>query len=566
MFSCTKALLLSQKVRSWLIPVIALFGLVIVLWSPFGLKITGIMEEWMVLHSVESGIPSDRNEDYAMFVTTGVQRMRPLVGVAPIIGYDLSPDSFVGFNLVMMALFVGKGIALYLILRKLVPNNRVFALFVALLFVVYPADSGLFTFRAISIHLAVFWYLFGVYLFLVYFKSGQRWALISAWLALIGSLWIYEVAYLLIGLTPILLIWLEGHLNRRVIRATLLLYIAPLLALLYVAIVFTQGASYQSWVLQRSGLNQPSVISEMLTSLYNAYFRHFAEGWVQAINQIGTPYLALTLVTVILVLTAGRLMIRQGRATDDRKRRYWLLALLGFAVVGIGYAPFLITPYRQLDWRVYYYSSIGGAICVGSLTYLLILYTHMRPVVFVGIMSMLVGLGTLRSLNQHQYYADLGISQQELLRGIVEQVPHLKSEAPLVVVDETGRYNNNWTLGASYLLTYALRYLYSDYQLNAILCSFDPKLGQFVALPEQDEQCTFTSEGVTVKDAGSQTDDYLYQQMVLIRYSADGAQLLQRIPSSYLPASAETVYNPNQFIDQTASPPRRFYTLFSISD
>src|SRR5215475_6547148 len=130
--SCTKALLLSYKVRSWLIPLVAVFTLVIVLWIPFGLKVTGLMEEWMVLHSIESGVPSDRNEDYAMFITTGVQRMRPLAAVAPIIGYDMTPDSFVGFNLVMALLFVGKGILLYLILRKFAPHNRVYALLVAL--------------------------------------------------------------------------------------------------------------------------------------------------------------------------------------------------------------------------------------------------------------------------------------------------------------------------------------------------------------------------------------------------------------------------------------------------
>jgi hypothetical protein len=259
------------------------------------------------------------------------------------------------------------------------------------------------------------------------------------------------------------------------------------------------------------------------------------------------------------------LLIRQGRASDDPKRRYWLLALLGFAVVGIGYAPFLITPYRQLDWRVYYYSSIGGAICVGSLAYLLILYTRQRPIIFVGIMSVLIGLGTLRSLNQHQYYADLGVNQQELLHSIVEQVPHLKTEAPLVVVDETGRYNNNWTLGASYLLTYALRYLYSDYHLNAVLCSFDPKTEHFVTLPEQDEICAFTPAGVQVSTAGVQTSAYSYDQVVLIRYGADGAQLLKQIPPSYLTSPAVQVYNPDQFVDQTAPPPYRFNTLFSIS-
>ncbi|HVZ16116.1 MAG TPA: hypothetical protein VG897_03290, partial [Terriglobales bacterium] len=148
---------MSQNIRFWLVPPVTIIALVVVLWSPFGIKVTGLMEEWMVLHSAETGAPSDRNEDYSMFITTGVQRMRPLVGVAPIVGYEFTPDSFVGFNLVMASLFIGKGILLYLILLKLTSRNRAYALLVALLFLVYPSDSGLFTFRAISIHLAVLW-------------------------------------------------------------------------------------------------------------------------------------------------------------------------------------------------------------------------------------------------------------------------------------------------------------------------------------------------------------------------------------------------------------------------
>lgn len=556
-----KALAVSQKQLSWLIPVIACLSLVIILWLPFGLKVSGIMEEWLTIHDLEEGGLSDRNEDYALFITTGIHRLRPLVGVPHILAYSLTPDSFVGYNLVAMTLFVGKGIVLYLILRKLAPGNKPYALLVALLFVIYPADGGLFTFRALSIHLSVLWFLLSIYLFLIYFQSGRRWALVAAWTASIGHLWIYEVAYPLVAAIPLLLIWVEGQLNRRVIRASLLWFLAPLVALLYEIVMFTQGESYQSWLLQRSGLSQPAVLGEMLTSMYNAYYRHFIGGWLESLSQIGTPFLWLALICGVGMVVAGRLL---GRQKASQSPRYWGLAVMGAAIVGLGYVAFLVTPYRQLDWRVYYYSSIGGAICIGSLIYLFIRYTRLPSGVFVGLMGTLIGLATLHGLNQHAYYAGLALSQQELLHGVVQQVPKVSGNATLVVVDETGRYFNNWSLGASYLVRYALQYVYSDYDLNAILCSFDPNNGQFIILPEQLEQCDFTPEGVALKQDGIQVGSFPYDRIVIVRYSDDGAALLDALPQRYLTLGAEQVYNPSVFVDAAASPPRRFYTMFSL--
>lgn len=560
-----KALVVSQRFIRWLVPIVVVLGLVVILWLPFGLKVSGIMEEWLVVHDLEHGGLSERNEDFDLFITTGVHRLRPLVGLTFVVSYSLTPDLFVGYNVVAMTLFVGKGILLYLILRKLTHGNTIYALLVALLFVVYPADGGLFTFRAINVHLAVLWFLLSVYLLLIYFHSGRCWALIGAWAATIGHLWIYEVAYPLVMLVPVLLVWREGRLSRRVFRVSLLWYVAPLIALLYEVVLFSQGESYQSWVLQRSGLSQPAILGEMLTSLIHAYDRHFVTGWTESLSQIATPYLALALIAAGGAMAAGRLLVTRSALLVSR-RRYWVLALIGFAVVGLGYAAFLITPYRQLDWRVYYYSSIGGAVCVGSLVYLLTLYIRLRLAIFVGLMSALIGLATLHSLNQHAYYADLALMQQALLRGVVEQVPELSHEATLVVVDETGRYYNNWSLGTSYLVLYALRYVYDDYDLNAILCSYDPAAGRFVVLPEQLELCAVTGAGIALTQDGAETGFYAYDQIAIVRYSDDGAELLASLPARYLPTPAERVYNPFQFVDQAASPPRRYDTLFSLPE
>ncbi|MFN8451164.1 MAG: hypothetical protein U0521_21935 [Anaerolineae bacterium] len=326
--------------------------------------------------------------------------------------------------------------------------------------------------------------------------------------------------------------------------------------------LFTQGESYQSWVLQRSGLTQPDILNEMIASLLTAYDRHFFSGWTEALGQIGTPYLALAVVAALGAFEVGWLMKRA--PADEPRRRYWMLALIGFSVIGLGYAMFLISTNRQLDWHVYYYSSIGGAICVGSLVYLLTLYARLPRAVFVGIMSLLIGLATLHALNQHAHYADIALKQQRLLHDVVEQAPQIADDATLVVVDETGRYVDNWSLGASYLVRYALGYVYDNATLSALLCSFDPADGKFVPLPEQQELCTFTPEGISLTLAGEESGFYPYDRIVVVRYTANGAELLANLPPNYLRTMVQAVYNPFEYVDPTASLPRRYYTLFSL--
>src|SRR5205085_2546494 len=149
---------------------------------------------------------------------------------------------------------------------------------------------------------------------------------------------------------------------KKIVFHSVLWYLAPLVTLLYVAVEFTQGSSYQGWLLQHSGLNQSSVLGDMVTSMINAYYRHFVGGWLEALGQLATPYLLLSLVVMAAVLAMGWRIMRSNGDPETGKRLYWILALIGFALIGLGYAPYLVTPYRQLDWRVYYYSSIGGAV------------------------------------------------------------------------------------------------------------------------------------------------------------------------------------------------------------
>ncbi|MEP7292539.1 MAG: hypothetical protein ABI835_12195, partial [Chloroflexota bacterium] len=501
--------------------------------------------------------------------TTGTLTMRPMDATWFIVAHELTPDSFVGFNLYTMLTFFLKGLLLYAILHKLLPENPLFAIGAALLFIIFPADDGLFTFRGMNIHTAVCLYLFAVYLLLSYHEKPRLLKLIGIWVSLIVCLFTYELPHPLIAVTPLILIWKERQFSKSLFRVALLWWAAPLTAFLYAVAVFSSGSTYQSSVLGLSGLNRPGVVGEIVETIWMTYRRHFIDGWVIALQQINLTTSLIPFALAVGGMAAATIGVHLPAArhlTPAGNRRYVELFMIGILIIFLGYIVYLITPYRQLTWRMYYFSGIGGAICITSLVYLLVRGLRQWQVVFAAGMCVLISLAGVRALAQHEYYVGLSGQQQQLLRGIARAVPNFKVPAPLVVVDETGRYQNNWSLGTSYLVENALRYLYDDYTLHAVLCSFKPEQGVFAVLPELREQCEFDTDALRLFQDGAQVQSLDYSKMIIVSVTEAGVRLLDSIPPEFLDGAGGEGYNPLPLVDSTAPLPYRYNTLFSIAD
>ena len=128
-----------------------MFLLTLILWLPFSFKTTGLIEEWGVLRVIETG-------SQLFFITPnsalGPHRMRPLEVFVHSLAHALDPDSFLFFNLFQLLFMFGKMAAIYWLLLQFLPGRRLLAFAASTLFLVYPADTALFTFRAIHIQAA----------------------------------------------------------------------------------------------------------------------------------------------------------------------------------------------------------------------------------------------------------------------------------------------------------------------------------------------------------------------------------------------------------------------------
>lgn len=553
-----------RRVSPHVMLLMGMLGFVLIFWLPFGFKTTGLMEEWTIIRDWEVGGISEEGQAISWFITAGHFAMRPLNAAAFILSHEISPDSFLGFNLVAIVAFAAKGMLLYGILRKLLPQNALFALGVALLFVIFPADDGLFTFRGLNIHVAVVLYLAAVYLLLMYVERPKLLKAVLLWMCLIASIFTYEVSYPLAAFTPMILLWHRRRVDRSVVRAALIWWCAPLITFLYSAFTFVYGNTYQSWVLARSGLNRAEVLPEILQSVTFAYQRHFWDGWLIALRLITLPMVGIAAVATLVAAGLFRLRSSPVQTNHAGKRPYVVLLFAGLIIIFLGYIVYMITPYRQLTWRMYYFSGIGGALSIGCFVYLLASQTRWRRGVFAGVMCVLIFLASVRALDQHQYYVQLSQQQQALLSGVIRSVPRLREPATLVVVDETNQYRDNWTLGTRFLLESAIQYIYDDYSVQAILCSYDPATHSFVALPELREQCVFSESGVELYQDGATAESHRYADVVLVQYTEHGVTLLEHVPMGYTGGILVQDYDGASRVDESAMLPHRYETLFTI--
>lgn len=442
------------------LPFVTIAVIVLVLWLPFGFKTTGIYEEWAILDRLNSG-------QQLFFVGTDTplrgHGLRPLTFAPFALGYALTPDSFVGYNVLQIVFFIGKGVVAYLILDALL-SNRLFAFAAAILFMVHPADSGLFTLRGLAVHASILLYLISVYLLLVYWKNSRWWAILLALVCSISCLFIYEVFYPAVAFTPLLLVWLNRGFNKRVIRVSVVWYLAPLVTVVY-SLIMLQLMEHDD-VYQFAVLNIDTDSNFNLREIFRgavfAYRRSLIDSW-----------LGLRLSPLYLLLAAGLsalvfFVVRRFNVRVFSLREYSTLLLFGFITIFLGIAPYLVLSiYRYETWRTYYLASLGAAVFLTALVYLL---SRGNRLIFSGVMSGIIGVALLHGFNQHGYYADLSLNQQHFLAQMVAKLPQIEGEKTILIINETGLFTDQWTLTLPQTLSSAFSYLYDNPNLKVIIC------------------------------------------------------------------------------------------------
>ena len=518
------------------------------MWVPIGLHTSvAVFEEWRAVTLVTT-------QSIGNMVPSTNSPTRPLRWVPHIISYYLSPHSHVGYNIYLITLFIMRGVFTFLLTRRLLRNTAL-GLAVAGLYLVYPADDGWFTFRAINIQTALVLGLLSLYLLSLYWDQPRRWL----WVFILGtqvlSLLFYELFYIVFGLAPLLLMWLEGslRLSRRLVRVSLLWYSTySVLAARFLYIMLSGSDSYAATRVESTA--GENLLDKFAAGLQTMYSNHL-DGW----RSISDEYVGLSLaIGLIAVIVIGWLMRpRQADTSEPYSwKRYSALLLAGPIFMMLTYAQYLLVERVEQSFRVYFVPSLGAAFFVAVVLYGLTRISRLENVLFPLCIGALMFVGGQKAIEQNIHYANQSIRIQRLLATIVAEVPQPVEGTVIIVVDEQEIYQEADILaGRSDHLTSALNYIY-DTKVEAVLCTIDSRRPKY---------CEFTEDGVveTSRKQGY-TNTSRYENLIIFYTRWDGTiALLEDIPFRYYAASGNVDYDPRRLIEPDSEPPAMAYTFFT---
>ncbi len=530
------------------LPVGGIVLIVLGFWLPFGFRTTGLIEEW--------GINARLAQGWQMlFVDVGspmgAHAIRPLTFLPFAAAYALDPGSFLGYNLLHMLILIGKGIFAFALVRRLLPRHEVLAFTIAVLFIIYPGSTGVFTFRAINVHAMVMFYVASVYLLMLYWDAPRWWRLLLLWGALLMSLLIYESVFPAVALTPFLLVFRARGLTRRVITLSLLWWLMPLIAGLRIVLILLTTPSTALYQTQYS-----MQFDGLLSAIPGMLLHSFWGAWNEALSGLRSAGTLLipAAVSAVVVLSISLVLARRWQPVHRARRADYGLAIA--AALGLmlaAYAPFLPFPaYRTLYLHTLLLPSLGAAVVLLSVLFVVL----RRKALFAVAASVLMFVASASAYQQHASYRALSLQQQRFLGQMLEIAPMLASETHVVVIDRTELMNSVWFFEPHPSMSYALQYLYGVPELDTTIC-FAPDMRSNTP----GANCVFDSESFSLMadeqmPPGS-TDDAsrsgneqfsarrsLNSNLLVLDYSLDRELTLVEDLSPYTQGTSSNGYQP----------------------
>lgn len=578
------------RLRPHLSVLIGLLALILAQWIVFGFNWPDAIESWIRIGSIE--------QRPFLLLTDA----RPLTDLPWALAHALTPDSFLGVNIVLALSLLIKALALYALILELTPDHKALAYAVAALSIVYPADDATFNLTVMGINFAIAFLVVALWLLVAYWNRGGLWRLVTIWCALTLSLGIYEVGYPIVMCAPLLLLVQEKRFSRRMIRVLAAWYAVPLILLVraFILVQLDQsGSGTLGYVATQRALDLAPLM--MIQSLFKTYVWQLGTSWSNAVTLIGplrlqSAHSIVVLSTVLVTI----LVVRRVSGLDQLRHNRRVLLVAGFVTIGLGFLAYLPSDLRDSIERTMIYGSVGAVMCVAGvinllthtsrwlrlglaglmllLAVLILVESHganrLAPLLMMTmalgwvlperwryalVIAGLVGLGTAFALNRHEKHIARALRQEPILTALTLAVPKAAPETVFLLFDAPESrelYDAFWWRND--VLNSAVRYLYAAPRLEAYVCLQDKSL-----LNTWMGSCELQPDGFTIAypTQYQETVSRAYDRVVALRYSPESSFAVLRLDE--LPTDALiTGYDPSSRIDSTAPPPPRLTTIF----
>jgi hypothetical protein len=408
---------LHKPENSWLISAVTILLVVVLLWLPFGLKTSPTQEGWNMLRLAKAG------SWYGM-------QGRVMVPLPWFMANWMTPDSFVGVHLLTIFFFWSKAFIVYLILRLLRVIDHAHALFIGILFMIYPADAGLMLMRVFGYHSTIFFFLLSVLFMVLSCKYSSKLFLIPMVIAHVISSFTVEAGSVLAFFAPLLIMLIpECRKNRKTI-ILIIWYLILISSLINYAFYWTNGDGYQNMRFERgfSG-NIITFLMDVILGNVKAMWFAFIISWQNAFKSLlaSSRYLPYAIAITFMVVVGIWWLNRVHRDDEDTifsktKTIYGLMA--GVAIFFMGFFPYSVTDIRDETFRVFLYASLGSAFFWGvCLNFSSCFLRKFKSHYYLLLYSVFIFLSAVNALNLHDLYYSASLRKQRIVSSIIEQSP-----------------------------------------------------------------------------------------------------------------------------------------------
>ncbi len=538
-------------------------ALVLVMWLPFN-PCGGMPYESHFLFNSEVWpikgflFPSDPMRPH----TSTFYHISFLIGEVLRIG-----GSFVPFQMVYAALWWARGVLLFLIVRRLLPGESVFAFCCGALLVVHASDHALLWVGQLNQFGFIFWTLLAFYLFLLAVDAEttrrRRWCVVGTLATLHMSLWSYESQLLLVLVAPFILLLSKHYRLRWTARLAAAWYAMPAL---YVAVsiwLYRTGVAgdYQSGVL-RKDWSAAAIASDWWFNIA-ASLRFWR--WHENLSWSLAPHW-LTVFGLLgaLVYLAGWFGVLVFRGERERfipadPRRWLAVLLVGVITLVLSFPAYLLLDAAGSLWRTQFLSGIGAALtwaAMAGLVASLLPGRWPRAWVFLAIGALITSYGIAGALRLAAGHDQIWSRHRQAMEAMLTLVPRLP-ERTVVVALNVPKANDPF--GHSMWYNFALKLAYPGSRVGGVYFYDDgtPAEGNDLHLDGTDWvwDGTFDSPGYDRRG--------VEHTLVLEYDSVRHVRVLDKLPAIVSPTdAAQARYQPQALIEPGPPSPRAVRRYF----
>jgi hypothetical protein len=527
--------LFATSVPSWLIAGLVLALLVLAATVPIGFKDTPENDGWTVRNRLDQGgsIQQDAADSSRAFY----------FWIWPIAGW-LTPETFVGHQVVLAILHWLRGLLAFLLMVALRPGHRRWALAVACVTLFHPADTGYFWLGSLNTNAQNVTYLLAALTLVVAIQRQRPWVAALSLVLLALALWSYEAYFLVLVILPVFIV--RSRLNSRLTTSVLIAWYALLTALALHKLVILANE------LGRSARVVDASVLAALASLALSQARLALLGFLEAFSTLPTATTSQWVAvagTFLLMAGAGRWLGDSATAPSATPSALtWRqLLLLGVLVSILGFVPYAVSDLRWIQLRTSLVSAIGAAIVLITLPERLPTSSARTAVIQWALAAALTSLSLGGAVRLHQTAHFRVLDEQRILANISARAPRFAPGTGIVLLfeDSTAELRARGLARRHAILTSALQFLYDDASLVAFsLGEIDHPAFPFQVGPT----------GVSGVTTGGRTM-VPYDQLVVFSAAASGSvEIVERLP---WPAAGAAAYRPlDRILSGSAMPER----------